>query len=378
LLVQNNISKGPNEPVEEGVLTFGQFTLDTGRGVLKHVGVEIPLRPKTFDVLTYLVMHCKRLVSRKELMETIWPDVIVTDDSLTQCMTEIRKALGDDQHRIVRTVPRRGYLFDMTVSTPAMAAKNQATPVRHKWRRPSRWTLFALAVLTVAIGATWLRIGLMPAYLVIESAGGHPAGEMALAVLPFTDLSVQGDQEYLANGISEEILTLLNRVPGLTVIAGASSISIRDQDLDIVSIARHLNVTHVLVGSVREFGDQVRVTVHLVDGKSGVELWSQTFDSLLDDVFAMQTAIALAVTDVLKSRLLAMDPSSDPGQEPISYSWNPEARNLYLRGKYSYGQRSPEAIPISRKQRNFELAPTDTRSKPGSGMDRPDRRRVSR
>ncbi len=99
MLVQNNISQVLEDVAEQRIFSFGSFTLDAGRGVLTRDGVNILLRPKSFDVLTYLLKNTGRLVSRKELLEAVWTDVIVTDDSLTQCLIEIRKSLGDDQKR---------------------------------------------------------------------------------------------------------------------------------------------------------------------------------------------------------------------------------------------------------------------------------------
>jgi len=144
-----------------------------------HNGVNTFLRPKTFDVLTYLLKNAGRVISRKELLEVVWTDVIVTDDSLTQCLIEIRKALGDDQRKIVRTVPRRGYLFDLPVSVSAPAEIVHGEPVRRRWRQPSLWTLVAVAVLAVAIGSTWLRVGYLPRQLVSEQAGVHSLDEVA-------------------------------------------------------------------------------------------------------------------------------------------------------------------------------------------------------
>ncbi len=178
--------------------------------------------------------------------------------------------------------------------------------------------------------------------------------EVAIAVLPFADLSKEGDQAYLADGVSEEILNLLTQVSGLTVIARTSSFSMRDQNLDIVTIAQRLNVTHVLEGSVRKSGDRIRVTAQLVDGHSGIHLWSQTYDDRLDDVFAVQTGIARAVAGVLASKLLDTDPSATSYLESTPAARNMDAWNLYLRGKYFNGRRSPG--DVLRAQQYFEEA----------------------
>jgi TolB-like protein/DNA-binding winged helix-turn-helix (wHTH) protein/tetratricopeptide (TPR) repeat protein len=347
--------------------SFGPFRLDVGRGSLLCAGEEIALRPKSFDVLLFLVRNAQRLVSRNELLKAAWPGVLVTDDSLTQCLIDIRKALGDDRRTIVRTVPRRGYRFELPVqeitdgAAPVRArvpASVHAAPAAAAARLPSRWTLAALAVLAVALAATWWRAGPDGAGTRPVPAHAQPAvwqpPAASIAVLPFADMSPEGDQEYLADGIAEEILNLLAQVHGLTVIARTSSFSFRGQELDIGTIARRLNAAHVLEGSVRKSGDRVRVTAQLVDGGTGAHLWSETYDRQLGDVFATQDEIAQGVTEVLRSRLLgdagkALASGGAPAYVPDGEAWD-----LYLRGRYLYGRRM--AGDRVQAQRYFEQA----------------------
>ncbi len=354
MLVQNDTHLAAASVAGKKVFLFGPFTLDANRGALTWNGAEIPLRPKAFEVLSYLLLHAGRLVSREELLETIWSGVVVTDDSLTQCLVEIRKALGDEERKVVRTVPRRGYQFGLPVTVSAAAVGDHGKPVNRRWRQPSLWSLAALAMLAVAIGVTWWRVGFQPAHEAGQQAVVHPAEDVWIAVLPFVDLSEEGDQEYLGNGISDEILNLLARVPGLTVIARTSSFSFKDQGLDIRAIAQRLNVTHILEGSVSKSGDEVRVTAQLVDGSNGVAIWSQSYDGRLDDVIAMQSRISRAVTGALSSRLQVGDPSQTALVEAELGTQPPEAWNLYLRGKYFYGRRAEG--DILRAQRYFERA----------------------
>jgi TolB-like protein/DNA-binding winged helix-turn-helix (wHTH) protein/Tfp pilus assembly protein PilF len=324
---------------------FASFRLDLELGALLRHGTPVALRPKSFDVLHYLVRHPQRLVSREELIEAVWPRVVVIDNSLTQCLIEIRKALGDDGKTMVRTVQRRGYVFDIPVQVvePGQQASPQPEvpaegPTPRGSRLPSRWTLAALLVLAAAVGAAWWRLGSMPETLV-ETVPAQPPLAASIAVLPFVDMSPAGDQEYLADGIAEEILNLLAQVRDLTVIARTSSFSFKDQQADIGTIARRLNVAHVLEGSVRKDGDRVRVTVQLVDGANGAHLWSRTYEERLEDVFRMQDAIALGVVGELQASLLGA-----PSDVPLlatgdTRSADPQAWELYLRGKYFYGRR---------------------------------------
>ncbi|MGK2924481.1 MAG: tetratricopeptide repeat protein [Lysobacterales bacterium] len=329
----------PDAREEARAYSFGPFRLEADQAVLSRDGVSLNLRPKSFDVLHYLVRHPQRLVSREELLRTAWPDVVVTDDSLTQCLIEIRKVLDDRDRSIVRTVPRRGYVLDVmvqieTAGRPAVAGQGEARPAR----LPSRWTLVALLVLAVAVGATWWRSGAPPERNPVTPADREPPAA-SIAVLPFVDMSPGGDQEYLGDGIAEEILNLLAQVPGLTVIARTSSFSFKGQQADIGTIAQRLNVAHVLEGSVRKSGDRVRVTAQLVNGVDGAHLWSHTFDEHLQDVFAMQDLIAGNVAVVLQERLLGQAGASPVFSRNPAHDADPHAWELYLRGKYFLGRR---------------------------------------
>jgi TolB-like protein/DNA-binding winged helix-turn-helix (wHTH) protein/Tfp pilus assembly protein PilF len=338
-LVKDIATPQPDVVEDACAYVFGPFRLVTDQVALLRDGAAIPLRPKSFDVLHYLVRHPQRLVSRDELLRAVWSGVVVTDDSLTQCLIEIRKALDDRERSIVRTVPRRGYLFDVPVQVeaagrPSVAGRGE----RPAARPPSRWTLVALLVLAVAVGATWWRPGAPPTGNSATSSVREPPAA-SIAVLPFTDMSPEGDQEYLGDGIAEEILNLLAQVPGLTVIARTSSFSFKGQQADIGTIARRLSVAHVLEGSVRKSGDRVRVTAQLVDGADGSHLWSQTFEERLQDVFTTQDQIARNVTAVLQERLLGQTGESPVFSRNPAHGADPQAWELYLRGKYFLGRR---------------------------------------
>ncbi|HLF31505.1 MAG TPA: hypothetical protein VI566_10825, partial [Xanthomonadales bacterium] len=148
----------------------------------------------------------------------------------------------------------------------------------------------------------------------------------SIAVLPFADMSPEGDQEYLSDGIAEELLNLLVQIPDLQVAARTSSFSFKGKDMKIAEVARELHVAHILEGSVRKAGDRVRITAQLIKADDGYHLWSETFDRTLDDVFAIQDEISAAVVAALKIKLL--------GAAPTSVEVNPEAYAMYLQGRY--------------------------------------------
>jgi len=165
-------------------------------------------------------------------------------------------------------------------------------------------------------------------------------GDKSIAVLPFTDMSPEGDQAYFSDGISEELLNLLARINELRVISRSSSFALRDDDLSTPEVADKLNVTYVLEGSVRKAGDMVRITAQLIDARSDTHLWSETYDRTLKDVFSVQDEISTQVVDALKIRLL--------GAAPTSGATSSAAYELYLQGLGEFATREdiPRAIEL--------------------------------
>jgi TolB-like protein/Tfp pilus assembly protein PilF len=161
-------------------------------------------------------------------------------------------------------------------------------------------------------------------------------GEKSIAVLPFVDMSPNKDQEYFSDGVAEELLNLLAKIPQLRVISRSSAFSFKGKDVEIPEIARRLNVAHILEGSVRKAGNQVRITTQLIDARSDTHLWSETYDRPLDDIFAVQDEIAAAVVTQLKLKLL--------GARPKTQAADPRAYALYLQARQLSRKRTPEGF----------------------------------
>ncbi len=161
-------------------------------------------------------------------------------------------------------------------------------------------------------------------------------GEKSIAVLPFANMSAEPEQRYFSDGISEELLNLLAQIRELRVISRSSSFAFRDQNLETPQIAQRLNVSHVLEGSVRRSGDQIRITAQLIDARSDTHLWSESWDRTLDDVFAIQDEISAAVVEKLKLTLL--------GGSPTSRKTEPEAYRLFLQGRYFLDRYTKESL----------------------------------
>ena len=294
----NVITQDDSPKTDHHTCSFGEFVLDTDRGALQKEGVDVPLRPKSFDVLCYLVQHPGVLVTREQLLDAIWSGVVVTEDSLTQCLLEVRRALGDKSRELVRTVPRRGYLLDARVSVHR-PDRGPPEPAQYEPPGGAQQTMLALVLLR-ALEEIWAS-GISRDTAIIQPSSATPN---SIAVLPFVDMSPEGDQEYFADGISEQILNQLAQNPGLHVIARTSSFSFKGQNVDIATIANQLRVENVLEGSVRKDGQILRITAQLVSAANWEHLWSATYDRTLEDVFALQSEIADAVVQVLELILM--------------------------------------------------------------------------
>lgn len=312
-------------------------------------GAELKLRPKSYAVLRHLVERHGRLVTRDELLEAIWGDVVVTDDAVTQCLTDIRRVLDDSSQSMIRTVPRRGYLFDAPVEE--VGADSSANPESPSGRA---WKLSAAAVVIVVIAAVasafvFLSPGAPDAK---TSPPSIESSEPAIAVMPFTVLSDDRQQSYFADGVSDEILNLLARQGGLRVIARTSSFSYRGRHVDIATIAEQLGVDYVLEGSLRKAGDNIRINVQLVDAATGEYRWNDTFDGRLSasNIFDIQAQVAAAVADSLEAEL----PTTAEQRLARMPTANLDALDAYFEGRAKMETRDPDEL--ARASALFERA----------------------
>ena len=274
------------------IYTFSDFTLDTSRGALSKDGVEISLRPQSFDVLRVLVSRAGKLVTREELQQAVWGHKVVTDDSLTHCLTDIRKALDDDNRLLLRTVPRRGVILETSVTVQSAPDATEETP-----RHTNRILAFAAAGIAALVVIVF--------FANMDSGRDAEAAEKSIAVLPFESFSDDPAQRYFSDGLTEEILNSLAKTPDLLVTARTSSFAYRDTKIDVPTIAAALGVNHILEGSVRRSGDRLRVTAQLIRARDGFHLWTETYDSTSTDIITMQEDIAVAIANALDT---AMDP----------------------------------------------------------------------
>src|SRR5262245_31694113 len=249
------------------MVAFDRFRFDASTGRLWAGPEEVRLTPKAAAVLAVLVGRPGEPIGKEEIFSAAWPDTAVGDDALTTCILELRKALADDarQPRFIETRHRRGYRF--------IAPLSAAAPV---------------AAVTAPVPA--------PA---------PPPDVTTVAVLPFADMSPGRDQQYLCDGLADELIGALTHVDGLRVAARTASFRFRDMGADVQAVGQQLGVGTLLEGSVRKADARLRVTVQLIEVATGYHRWSRRFDCALDDVFALQDEIAESVVRSLRGGVLS-------------------------------------------------------------------------
>jgi adenylate cyclase len=286
---------------------FEGYTLDVVRSSLRTRDRDVQLRPKAFEVLRYLVENADRLVTKEELIQTIWPNVTVTDEVLTHCVSEARQAIGDGDQAIIKTVPRRGYRFAAAVSWIVPNAERPPSAPEEVKGAPS------------------------------ASDGGRRLGlrlsdRPCVAVLPFANVSGDPEQDYFSDGITEDVITELSRFSELLVITRNSSFQYKGKAVDILQVGRQLGARYVLEGSVRRSGDRVRITAQLTDAETGAHRWAECYDRKLRDAFAVQDEVARAIVALLAAHVNRAETERAMLKPPASW----EAYDYYLRGAEAF------------------------------------------
>jgi TolB-like protein/DNA-binding winged helix-turn-helix (wHTH) protein len=321
---------------------IGDWTADPASNLLQQGEQSVRLEPRAMDVLMHLAARSGEVTSIEELMATVWKGVVVSDGSVYLAISQLRQALGElNGASYIETVPKRGYRLVVPVErVAAEPATAQETPI------PARsWTAPALAAFLMVAAA----------FAIVWTLQRTEAPtDRSLAVLPFADLSPEGDQAYFADGITAEVLNRLSTFRDLRVIARTSSFQLRGLGADARAVGERLGVRNVLVGSVRKAGDRVRVTAQLTETRSGQQLWSESYERGLEDIFAVQDEIAKAVATAMQVKLGVGKLARMPGM-----TRDVAAYDEYLRGMALGLVGRPESYPpaIAHLQRAIALDP---------------------
>jgi TolB-like protein/DNA-binding winged helix-turn-helix (wHTH) protein len=323
--------------MSEELIRFEDFELSRGAFELRRKGRAVRLERIPLELLFLLVERRGLLVGREEILERVWgKDVFVdTDNSINTAVRKIRQALGDDPEnpRFVQTVPGKGYRFAAKIITeeaapatsPAMleqVAEGPSSGPKRRARKPAMWLGFAVVFLAAAAG-----------FFLLRHTGKPAPARAVLVVLPFVNLSGDAQQDYFADGMTEEMITELGNLDPehLGVIARTSSMQYKQTKKRASQIAQELGVNYLLEGSVRRDGDHVRVTAQLIRANDETHLWAGDFDQELRDVLRLQSEVALAISNKVQLNL---------GEETrkrlnAAPTLSPEAHEAYLQGLHA-------------------------------------------
>src|SRR5882672_2536443 len=346
---------------------FGPYVLDPQRRTLYCDESSVPLTPKAFDVLLFLAQNPNRLITKDELLKAVWGDTFVEEGNLTQYISLLRKALAGnpEDSRLIVTISRKGYQFTADValaetadvtkaheaqvpapgfSTRGIAAEAQtdnanspsgvATALKSlKTNAPipkfgSGWRIAAVfgVVAVVFVGACYVS------WRSFRASSPPKAEKIMLAVLPFQNLTGDPKQEYLADGLTEEMIAQLSRLhpEQLGVIARTSVMGYKHGDQRLDQIGRDLSVQYVLENSLRGSGDHLRVTVQLLQVKDQSHLWGQDYDYRPRDILSLEDDVAKAVAREIQIRLSPQQQADLTRTRPV----NPEAFDAYMEGRF--------------------------------------------
>ena len=383
---------------------FGAFQLDPVKRLLRRLdGTPVPLTPRVFDTLLYMVEHHDSVMDKERIMEAVWPDSIVEENNLAQAIWKLRQVFGETpgSHSYIVTVPGRGYRFvaevnkrngnivsrgpaDSTTTPTSIQGPTEADPTadRHRLFRkarrgtsPSNWRILGAAIAAIIVlglaALFFVRYRSLPASVRAPSSPAPadavlsvPAriAEKSIAVLPFENRSDEKENAYFADGIEDEILTRLSNIADLKVISRTSTRQYQSKPANLREIAKQLGVANILEGSVQKVADQVRVNVQLINVQSDSHLWAETYDRKLTDIFGVESEIAKGIAESLQAKLTGHEEQA-LAVKPTS---NPEAYDAYLRGLAFEGRSSlsldllPKAIGFYERavqlDPNFALA----------------------
>jgi TolB-like protein len=238
---------------------FDNYALDTDRRELRHGAVAVPVEPKVFDLLAYLIKNRDRVASKDDLIAAIWDGRVVSESALTSRINAARCAIGDNgaAQRLIKTFARKGLRF-------VGAVREEAQPETPELSLPDK---------------------------------------PSIAVLPFANMSGNPEEDYFADGMAEEVITALSRCAWLFVIARNSSFTYKGKAVDVRQVGRELGVRYVLEGSVRRAGNRLRFTGQLIDCSSGAHIWADRFEGTTSDVFDLQDQFTASVVAAIEPRL---------------------------------------------------------------------------
>ncbi len=320
---------------------FGPFQLDAEKRVLWCASEPVALPPKVTETLLVMVRNHGELVEKEELMKAVWPDTFVEEANLAVHVSTLRKLFEEraNGEPFIETIPRRGYRFVAAVveHTEANRGPSSAAAAEAAVSAPRSRTAAALIV-----GAIVLVVALV-AGSAIRRAGPSAASARqihSVAVLPLQNLSGDTTQDFLADGLTEALVTDLAQIRALRVISRTSVMTYKGTKKKLPEIARELNVDAVVEGAVVRSGDRVRVTAQLIEAPTDRHLWAQTYDGDIHDLLRLESQVAQAIAQQVR---VALTPEEKMRLATV-HLVNPDAHEAYLQGRYFWNKRSPDFL----------------------------------
>jgi TolB-like protein/DNA-binding winged helix-turn-helix (wHTH) protein/cytochrome c-type biogenesis protein CcmH/NrfG len=331
----------------QGDFRIGRWLIQPQLHTISLGAQVINVEPKAMQVLVCLAGQTQEVVTKERLIREVWTDTFVTDDVLTRCISELRRAFNDDSKdpRVIQTIPRVGY----RLIAPVQSAIGEALP----GRRRTRGLLVTLAgALALALLLFASNVGGVRRWL--WRPGPAPKIQ-SVVVLPLENLSRDPEQDYFADGMTEELITELTKISALHVISRRSAIYYKGTKKTLPQIAQELGVDGVIEGTVQRSGDRVRVSAQLVEGRTDHHLWADTYDRDLHDVLALEGEVARAIAHEIQLKLTPEENARLVHRRPVST----EAYEAYLKGLYYWNRLSEEDLrkSIDYFQQAIRLAP---------------------
>ncbi|MFN7934942.1 MAG: winged helix-turn-helix domain-containing protein [Bryobacteraceae bacterium] len=272
------------------LLEFDDFRADTEQRLLFHKEKQVPLSPKAFDTLAALIEAGGQVVSKEDLLKTVWPDTFVEEGSLARNISTLRKALGDspDDQRYIQTIPKRGYRFLVPIRQPAPPQQPALPPppATRSWRM-----------------AALLALCLSAAGLLYWHFRATPPQIRSIAVLPLSNLSGDPADEHFADGVTDAIITSIAQIRSLRITSRTSVLRFKRTSTPLPEIARTLGVDAILEGSVRREGTQVRITAQLIHASTDSHLWAHSYEGDVSDSFRLEGELAADIARQVKAQL---------------------------------------------------------------------------
>lgn len=345
----NLVSELASDPIRIGEWTFYPDILQLARG-----DKNVKLEPRIASLLFHLTQIAGSPVSRDILMENVWPGMVVGDEALTSAINKLRNAFGDDSHypQVIKTIPKVGYQLIAEVEfSSSRRAVGKPEPTT---RKTYAFVGFAvIGLMLIIAGAFFLPklLGTPGKAISSEKTALERPEKPSIVVLPFKNMSGDSDQEYFVDGMTEDLITDLSKISALTVISRMSSFSYKGQSPDIRSLASELNVSHVIEGSVRKAGNQVRISAQLIN-VDGTHIWANRYDRKLDDIFSLQDDVRSRIIASLAVELT----SAEERRLARPMTKSVEAYELYLKALQQISFFNQESVLISQEMLKQAIA----------------------